>query len=95
MARPPLSPEEPWPGLDAFEDGERAFFHGRTAEIAEILRLIRREPLTVLVGRSGLGKTSLLKAGLSPPLREEDLLPVYVRIDHAASTPGHEQIHCA
>jgi hypothetical protein len=47
----------------------------------------------VLFGRSGLGKTSLLKAGLFPLLRAEDCLPVYVRLDHAEGAPAlREQI---
>ena len=38
-------------------------------------------PVTVLYGRSGLGKTSLLRAGLFPLLRERDFLPIYVRFE--------------
>ena len=82
-----LDRDNPWPGLAPFDEGDRAFFHGRLAETADLLRLVRREPLTVLFGRSGLGKSSLLKAGLFPALRAEDLLPVYLRLDHAAAAP--------
>lgn len=82
-----LSPDNPWPGLEPFGEGDRKYFHGRTAESGELARLIRRELLTVLFGRSGLGKTSLLKAGLFPILREEDCLPVYLRLDHAEKAP--------
>ncbi len=88
-----LSPDNPWPGLDPFDETDRAYFHGRAAESGELVRLIRRELLTVLFGRSGLGKTSLLKAGLFPLLREEDCLPVYLRLDHADGAPAlREQI---
>jgi WD40 repeat protein len=86
MARPQregLSRDHPWPGLDPFDETDREYFHGRAAESGELLRLVHREPLTVLFGRSGLGKTSLLMAGLFPLLRGEDCLPVYVRLDHA------------
>ncbi|MCW5632912.1 MAG: WD40 repeat domain-containing protein [Rubrivivax sp.] len=86
-ARPALSAEEPWPGLDSFQEADQAFFRGRGAEAAALRRRVLREPLTVLFGRSGLGKTSLLQAGLFPALRAEDLLPVAVRLDHAASAP--------
>ena len=86
-ARQSLDRDNPWPGLAPFDEHDRTFFHGRDAEAAELLRLVRREPLTVLFGRSGLGKTSLLKAGLFPVLRDEDLLPVYVRLDHAGAAP--------
>ena len=41
-----------------------AFFSGRSSEIDELLRRIVDEPITVLFGKSGLGKTSLLKAGV-------------------------------
>ena len=85
--RQTLSRDNPWPGLDPFDEADRAFFHGRAAESGELLRLVRREPLTVLFGRSGLGKTSLLRAGLFPLLRGEDYLPVYVRLDHAEEAP--------
>ncbi len=93
LQRQTLNPDNPWPGLDPFDETDQEYFHGRTAESAELLRLVRRELLTVLFGRSGLGKTSLLKAGLFPRLREEDSLPVYVRLDHADEAPAlREQI---
>jgi WD40 repeat protein len=90
-ARQSLERDNPWPGLAPFDESDRRFFHGRNAEAAELLRLVRREPLTVLFGRSGLGKTSLLKAGLFPALRDEDLLPVYVRLDHADNAPPQRE----
>jgi WD40 repeat protein len=91
--RPTLDRDNPWPGLASFDELDSAFFHGRGAESAELLRLIAREPLTVLFGRSGLGKTSLLKAGVFPALREADLLPVYLRLDHSDGAPPlREQI---
>src|SRR5207248_2246297 len=48
-------------------------------EIGELLRLFRRETVTILYGQSGLGKTSLLRAGLFPKLRAQNVLPVYAR----------------
>jgi WD40 repeat protein len=82
-----LDKDNPWPGLTPFDEADSAFFHGRQLESAELLRLIEREALTVLFGRSGLGKTSLLKAGVFPALRAGDYLPVYLRLDHADSAP--------
>jgi WD40 repeat protein len=88
-----LSPDNPWPGLEPFDESDRDYFHGRAAESGELMRLIRRELLTVLFGRSGLGKTSMLKAGLFPMLRAEDCLPVYLRLDHADGAPAlREQV---
>jgi WD40 repeat protein len=82
-----LNSNEPWPGMASFEEADQPFFRGRADETAELLRLVRREPLTVLFGSSGLGKTSLLKAGLFPALRNEEMLPVYVRLEHGINAP--------
>src|SRR5580704_16721134 len=76
-----LDAENPWPGLIPFTEATQAYFHGRDAEAAELLRRVRRERLTILFGQSGLGKTSLLSAGLFPRLRAADFLPVYLRLD--------------
>src|SRR5215469_10371285 len=75
-------PEHPWIGLASFTEGDREFFAGRGEEIDELLRLVRRDILTLLYGVSGLGKTSLLQAGLFPALRTEDCLPVAIRLDY-------------
>jgi hypothetical protein len=87
---PVIDHENPWPGLVSFPEAAEAFFNGRDAERDDLLRLIRRETLTLLYGLSGLGKSSLLKAGLFPLLRQEHFLPVYVRLDHAETSPPHD-----
>jgi tetratricopeptide (TPR) repeat protein len=54
---------------------------------------VQGKNLTILFGQSGLGKTSLLRAGVVPRLRREGFCPVYVRIDYAPeSPPPSEQI---
>jgi WD domain, G-beta repeat len=75
--------ENPWPGLASFNESAERFFHGRADEQAALRRLVTQAPLTVMFGASGLGKTSLLQAGLFPMLRLEHYLPVYVRLDLA------------
>jgi WD40 repeat protein len=87
-----LNPSRPWPGLASFVEADRQFFRGRNLEADELARLVRREPLTVVFGRSGLGKTSLLGAGLFPRLREDLHLPVLIRLAHGAEVPLREQI---
>jgi len=79
--RAKLDAENPWPGLDAYGEDSRDFFKGRHEEAAELMRLIRLSALTVVYGKSGLGKTSLLQAGLFPLFRAEHYLPVYLRLD--------------
>jgi hypothetical protein len=85
--RPQLDCENPWPGLESFQEDERAFFFGRERESAALLEQVLDTAVTVLYGRSGLGKTSLLKAGLFPRLREQGFLPVYARFDVKPGAP--------
>jgi hypothetical protein len=81
-----VSADDPWPGLLSFQEADQAFFRGRTREIDTMVRLIEREPLTLLFGRAGLGKTSLLRAGVFPRLRQRSLLPVYVRLTYTPTS---------
>jgi hypothetical protein len=78
-----IDQDNPWPGLSSFTEDTRGFFFGREKETDELFRLVRRETLTVLFGQSGLGKSSLLQAGLFPLLRDADYLPLYLRLDHS------------
>jgi hypothetical protein len=75
-----LDRENPWPGLASYDEAAWPYFNGRSAEIEELTRRIVDEPLTVLFGRSGLGKSSLLKAGVFPRLRELGFVPIYIRL---------------
>ena len=82
-----LDAQNPWPGLDAFVENAYRFFHGRDREAAALLSHVLNASVTVLYGRSGLGKTSLLQAGLFPALRAQHLLPIYVRFDLKPDSP--------
>jgi hypothetical protein len=77
----------PWLGLASFTEETRAYFYGREDEVAELARRVQRKLLTVLFGQSGLGKTSILRAGLVPRLRGQGYCPVYVRVDYAREAP--------
>jgi type II secretory pathway pseudopilin PulG len=80
--------ENPWLGLVSFTEETRSYFHGREEEVAELARRVQRKLLTVLFGQSGLGKTSILQAGLVPRLRPEGFCPVYVRLDYDPASPA-------
>ena len=77
----------PWLGLASFTEETRRYFFGRDEEVEELARRVQRKLLTVLFGQSGLGKTSILRAGLVPRLRGQGYCPVYVRIDYSRGTP--------
>nr|WP_229849031.1 helix-turn-helix domain-containing protein [Streptomyces melanogenes] len=72
----PDSDVPPYCGLTRFEPADAGRFHGRTELTEDLLRLVRAHRLTVVVGPSGSGKSSLLRAGLIPRLRDTgDPLP--------------------
>ncbi|MBL7258341.1 nSTAND1 domain-containing NTPase [Paractinoplanes lichenicola] len=66
--------DNPYPGLAAFEEDRAEVFFGRAQESWEILRrldrsgLARQQRFVALVGPSGSGKSSLLRAGVLPRL---------------------------
>lgn len=83
---------QPWLGLLPYSEDDQNLFFGREQDAVDLLRLVRREVVTVLFGRSGTGKSSLLKAGLFPRLRQEQFLPVWIRLDHSGKTPYGRQV---
>src|SRR5256885_4336939 len=87
--------QHPWIGLASFTEGDRSFFAGRGDEIEDLLRLVRRDTLTLLYGVSGLGKTSLVQAGPFPPGREGKILPGPIPLHYleSALAPAHPNFH--
>jgi WD40 repeat protein len=91
-----VSPEAPWLGLSSFTEEVRDYFFGRDAEILELFERVQHRTLTVMYGKSGLGKTSLLGAGLMPRLRDAGYTPIPIRLDIQGSTaPLDQQIKAA
>jgi WD40 repeat protein len=71
-------PESPYKGLVAFEDSEldALLFFGREREVGAVAANVLASRLTVLYGPSGVGKSSLLGAGVVRRLREQSGAPV-------------------
>lgn len=70
-----------YPGLKPFERSQSAVFHGRQEDIQRLSNLVLRERLVVLFAKSGIGKTSLLQAGVAPEIERQDYTPVFLRAD--------------
>ncbi|MGW2296348.1 nSTAND1 domain-containing NTPase [Streptomyces violaceorubidus] len=79
----PASPQAAWPhdrvpypGLDAYDEDEAAVYFGREAQTVELTRRLHTtetrpaDRLVLLAGASGSGKSSLVRAGVLPRLRE-------------------------
>ncbi|GLX50747.1 hypothetical protein Shyhy01_36970 [Streptomyces hygroscopicus subsp. hygroscopicus] len=66
-------PPCPYRGLQAFTaaDAEAGLFVGRDWEVKRLRDMVRIQPLVVVTGPSGVGKSSLVAAGLQPALEEE------------------------
>lgn len=76
---PPLTFENnPWRGLASYDAADAALFFGRDTEIAALRTRVQSLPLTVVLGASGTGKSSLVKAGLVPRLAADGwtILPI-------------------
>jgi hypothetical protein len=67
-----------YPGVVPFDEKQQAIFFGRDNDIEKLTRLIRREQQVLLYAKSGLGKSSLVNAGVLPILRKE-MIPIKVR----------------
>jgi WD40 repeat protein len=61
--------EMPYKGVDPYQEEDAIFFFGRDSWRQDITRHLQIEKLTVLHGESGVGKSSLLRAGVTNSLR--------------------------
>ncbi|MDT0449632.1 nSTAND1 domain-containing NTPase [Streptomyces hesseae] len=63
------SPDSPFRGLLPFREQDAAHYFGRSAQIAELTEAVTTSGVVPVVGASGVGKSSLVRAGLLPALR--------------------------
>jgi WD40 repeat protein len=84
--------ENPFPGLRPFEDGEAYLFFGRETQVDELLRRLRTERFIAVVGTSGSGKSSLIRAGLFSALRVGAMSGAGSRWRIATMRPGNDPI---
>ncbi len=64
--------DNPYRGLQAFDTGDHELFFGRTRVIASLVQAVAERRLTVVLGASGIGKSSLVRAGLIPSLADSE-----------------------
>ncbi len=73
-----------YPGLQPFEAKDAALFYGRERESRDLHAQVMVEKMVVLFAKSGMGKSSLLNAGLVPLLEKSNLLPLRIRLSNMA-----------
>jgi hypothetical protein len=78
-----------YPGSRPFKDNDfdRLLFFGRENEKQILLHSVLAENLFVLFAKSGIGKTSLLNAGLMEFFRKKDFIPLKIRFNNPYRTP--------
>ena len=66
---PPAPGDPPYKGLQSFDEADAEHFLGREQLTARLVGRLRQNPFLAVVGASGSGKSSLVRAGLVPALR--------------------------
>jgi WD40 repeat protein len=69
----PTPSDCPYLGLQTFNEGDARFFFGREADIQRLIEQLKGWRLLTVLGPSGVGKSSVVRAGLIPALRRGDL----------------------
>jgi eukaryotic-like serine/threonine-protein kinase len=75
----------PYRGLLPFEQSYRGVFFGRAAEVAAVIERFRHSPFVLVAGDSGVGKSSLIRAGVLPVVGD-----AAIRV--AITTPGPQPV---
>jgi WD40 repeat protein/tetratricopeptide (TPR) repeat protein len=91
--RPRRWKENPFRGLEVFDFEHAPIFHGRTKEIGAVLealevQLRERRPFVLIVGPSGSGKSSLVRAGVLPLLTQPETIEGIGLWRWAVTRPG-------
>lgn len=85
-----LKIKNPWLGLESYKEGE--VLYGRDDDIRDLSQSVLNDKDTLLYGKSGIGKSSILNAGILPAARRNGFLPVLVRLSHKEKNTYFSQI---
>ncbi len=87
-----MSMENPFPGLRPFEADESHLFFGRESASDDLLRKLRQRRFIAVIGTSGSGKSSLVRAGMLPDLYGGGMASAGSRWRTAIFRPGDAPI---
>jgi len=85
-------PDNPFVGLRPFESTEELLFFGRRTQTKELLNILHASRFVAVVGSSGCGKSSLIRAGLIPNLEAGFIAGAVDRWDVATMKPGNSPL---
>lgn len=85
--------KNPWLGLESYKEGD--ILYGRDNDIRDLSQCVLNDIDTLLYGKSGIGKSSILNAGILPAARRSGYLPVLIRLSHKEKHSYLSQINQA
>ena len=80
----------PWLGLESYKENQ--IIYGRNTEISDLSQRVLNDTDTVVYGKSGIGKTSVINAGILPIARQNEFEPIVIRFDHSNTTSYIKQL---
>ena len=84
--------KNPFPGLRPFEFGDNHLFFGRDQQTTELTTRLRKNRFVAVVGTSGSGKSSLVRAGLMPELLSGTMASAGSSWETAIMRPGGDPL---
>lgn len=84
--------ERPFPGLRPFKASEFQLFRGRDGQAEALVNRLKRNHFLAVIGSSGTGKSSLVRAGLIPHLLGGYFPEAGKQWDIAICRPGHDPL---
>ena len=85
--------QNPFVGLRPFESEDSLYFFGRDTQVKALLQRLYSERFLAVIGSSGSGKSSLIRAGLIPNLEAGFLVQDRDSWHIAMMKPGDTPLH--
>ena len=82
----------PFPGLRPFQFDENFLFFGREEQVTQLLQRLGESRFLAVVGASGSGKSSLVRAGLLPELHGGTMTSTSIAWELAIMRPGGDPL---
>ena len=86
------NPGNPFVGLRAFNHDERQLFFGREEHVADVRSKLETNHFVAVVGTSGTGKSSLIRAGVLPSIESENTNPDSPDWHIVSMKPGNDPL---
>lgn len=83
-----IEEKNPWLGLQAYTEDKTLY--GRDDDIRALTQRVLSDNSLVLYGRSGIGKSSIINAGIIPSARRNGIISISIRLDHQKDSSSYQ-----